>query len=170
MLHWYFSESQTNPRLDASSRMTVLVLPDRNPLHVAIWLFAVCALIYMVIAIGGFTRLTDSGLSIVAWIRFPALFRRFQKRSGWRNLSIISNIQNSKSVNQDMQLDDFKRIYWVEYAHRLAARLVALAFLLPFLYFLTRRYLSRALTLRLVLIFVLGGFQGLLGWYMVASG
>ncbi|MXW47165.1 MAG: heme A synthase [Gammaproteobacteria bacterium] len=170
MLHWCFSESRTNPRLDASSQMTVLVLPDRNPLHVAVWLFVVCALIYMVIAIGGYTRLTDSGLSIVAWDPISGVIPPTSDTEWLREFEHYQQYPEFKIVNQDMQLDDFKRIYWVEYAHRLAARLVALAFLLPFLYFLTRRYLSRALTLRLVLIFVLGGFQGLLGWYMVASG
>ena len=167
---WCFSESRTNPRLDASSRMTVLVLPDRNPLHVAWWLFAVCALIYMVIAIGGFTRLTDSGLSIVAWDPISGVIPPLSDTEWLREFEHYQQYPEFKIVNQDMQLDDFKRIYWVEYAHRLAARLVGLAFLLPFLYFLIRRYLSRALTLRLALIFVLGGFQGLLGWYMVASG
>ena len=75
-----------------------------------------------------------------------------------------------QTVNIDMSLDDFKRIFWVEYAHRVAGRIVAVTFLLPFLYFQFRGYFTGAMSRRLIAVFLLGGMQGLLGWYMVKSG
>ncbi len=148
----------------------MLVLPDKNPIHVAAWLFIVCAMIYLVIAIGGYTRLTESGLSIVTWKPITGVVPPLSQESWLDEFEQYQQFPEFKIVNQEMQLEDFKRIYWIEYSHRLAARLVGLAFLLPFVYFALRGYLSKALAARLAAVFVLGGIQGLLGWYMVASG
>ena len=167
---WYFSESSPSLRKVARPEQTVLVLPNRNPRHVAAWLLVVCALIYCVIAIGGYTRLTESGLSIVAWEPISGVIPPLSLEQWTSEFEHYQQFPEFKVVNQDMQLAEFKRIYWIEYAHRLAARLVALVFLVPFVFFLVRGYLSKQLTARLVAVFVLGGFQGLLGWYMVASG
>ncbi len=143
---------------------------DRNQLPVAVWLLAVCALIYLVIAIGGYTRLTDSGLSIVTWDPISGVIPPLSHDEWVAEFERYQEFPEFKHVNQTMNLAEFKRIYWVEYAHRLAARGLALAFLLPFIYFLVRRCLSRPLIVRLAAVFALGGLQGLLGWYMVASG
>ncbi len=148
----------------------MLIPLNRNPLPVAVWLLAVCVLIYMVIAVGGYTRLTDSGLSIVAWEPISGVIPPLSQEEWRTEFENYQRYPEYQSVNQQMQLDQFKRIYWIEYIHRLMARLTALAFLLPFLYFLARRWFSPALTLRLSAVFILGGLQGLLGWYMVSSG
>ena len=148
----------------------MLVHPDRNPLHVAAWLLSVCALIYLVIAIGGYTRLTGSGLSIVDWDPVSGVLPPLSNEAWVTEFENYQQYPEFKLVNQHMQLDDFKRIYWIEYAHRLVARVVGLVFLVPFVIFLLRGYLSKPLTIRLGAVFVLGALQGLLGWYMVASG
>lgn len=157
-------------RKNAHLELTVLVRPNRNPQHVVAWLLAVCALIYCVIAVGGYTRLTESGLSIVAWKPISGVIPPLSPEQWAGEFEHYQQYPEFKAVNQHMQLAEFKRIYWIEYAHRLAARLLALAFLVPFLFFLLRGYFSRRLTARLIGVFALGGVQGLLGWYMVASG
>ena len=149
---------------------TVLVHPNRNPLHVAAWLFVVCALIYLVIAIGGYTRLTGSGLSIVAWQPVSGIIPPVTQHEWETEFQHYQQYPEYNIVNQDMQLDQFKRIYWIEYSHRLAGRLVGAVYLLPFIFFVLRGYLTRAFAIRLSVVFVLGAVQGLLGWYMVASG
>ena len=148
----------------------MLVHPDRNPLHIAAWLLIVCALIYLVIAIGGYTRLTGSGLSIVDWDPVSGVVPPLSNDAWVTEFENYQQYPEFKLVNQHMQLDDFKRIYWIEYAHRLVARVVGLVFLVPFVIFGLRGYLSKPLSIRLGAVFVLGALQGLLGWYMVASG
>lgn len=157
-------------RIDARHEPTVLVLPNRNSRHVVAWLLVVCVLIYFVIAIGGYTRLTESGLSIVNWEPISGVVPPLSLQQWTAEFEHYQQFPEFKIVNQDMQLEEFKRIYWIEYAHRLAGRLLALVFLVPFVFFLVRGYLSKPLVARLVAVFVLGGLQGLLGWYMVASG
>lgn len=148
----------------------MLVRTNRNSLYVAVWLIVVCAMIYLVIAIGGYTRLTDSGLSIVEWDPISGVVPPLSRAAWEAEFERYQQFPEFKLVNQDMQLDDFKRIYWVEYTHRLVARIMGLVFLVPFLFFLVRGYLSKALITRLTAVFLLGGLQGALGWYMVASG
>ncbi len=148
----------------------MLVLPDRSPRPIAVWLLTVGALIYILIAIGGYTRLTESGLSMVDWAPLSGIIPPITHADWLQEFAHYQQYPEFQLVNQNLQLDQFKRIFWIEYLHRLMARLVALAFLLPFLYFLARRWFTRAMTLRLTAIFLMGGFQGLLGWYMVASG
>jgi cytochrome c oxidase assembly protein subunit 15 len=137
---------------------------------VAAWLFLCAALVFAIVVVGGATRLTRSGLSIVEWqplvgalpplsaADWEALFARYRETPEFR------------LVNFDMTLEGFKRIFWWEYAHRLLGRLIGMVFLLPFLYFLLRRKLETALAWKLGGVFLLGGAQGALGWYMVKSG
>ncbi|MFQ5984691.1 MAG: COX15/CtaA family protein [Alphaproteobacteria bacterium] len=136
----------------------------------AIWLLVCCALIFAMVVLGGVTRLTGSGLSIVEWrplsgalppsddTAFEEAFRKYQQSPEYGK------------VNPGMSLDDFKVIFWIEYAHRLLGRAIGGAFLLPFLYFLATRKLGRDLALKLGAIFLLGGLEGALGWFMVQSG
>ena len=122
------------------------------------------------VVVGGVTRLTHSGLSIVEWQpivgTIPPLgdadwqeaFRKYQQTPEFRR------------VNHAMTLDEFKGIFWWEYAHRLLGRLIGVAFLVPLIWFAIRRRIDGPLAIRLATIFVLGGLQGALGWYMVKSG
>ena len=142
----------------------------RDRRHVAAWLFACAALAFLVVLIGGVTRLTRSGLSIVEWqplvgalppltqADWEALFAKYRETPEFRQ------------VNFSMTLEGFKRIFWWEYIHRLLARLIGVVFLLPYLYFLVRKNLDRPLAWKLGGIFLLGALQGTVGWYMVKSG
>lgn len=139
-------------------------------MHVAVWLLIICAMIYSVIAIGGYTRLTESGLSMVDWHPVSGVLPPLTQTQWIAEFEHYQQYPEYKTVNFDLSLQGFKRIFWIEYAHRMAGRLVALAFLLPFIFFQIRGYFSIAMSLRLVAVFVVGGLQGLLGWYMVKSG
>jgi len=143
---------------------------DKNTYPIALWLLAVCALVFSMVIVGGLTRLTGSGLSMVEWN--PATgFIPPMNQADWQSLfDKYRQFPEFVHVNPDMDLAGFKDIFWLEFIHRVLGRVIGLAFLLPFLYFLFRRMIPRRLTLRLATIFFLGGMQGLLGWYMVKSG
>src|SRR5688572_20721954 len=145
-------------------------MTSRDRRAVAAWLLLCAALVFLIVLVGGVTRLTRSGLSIVEWqpllgaipplseADWQALFARYRETPEFR------------LVNFDMGLAGFKRIFWWEYAHRLLGRLIGVVFLLPFLYFLVRRKIQSALAWKLCGVFLLGAAQGALGWYMVKSG
>ena len=122
------------------------------------------------VVVGGVTRLTDSGLSIVEWQPSLAPFLRLA-RSDWEELfEKYHQTPQYKKVNLGMSLDEFKGIFWWEYFHRLLGRVIGLAFFVPFLYFIVRKAIDGPLGLKLAGIFLLGGLQGAMGWYMVKSG
>lgn len=138
--------------------------------QVAGWLLACCALVFAMVVVGGVTRLTRSGLSIVEWEPLIGAIPPITQ-ADWEEL--FHEYQASpeyRQVNQGMSLQAFKGIFWWEYFHRLLGRLIGLAFLLPLLWFLWQRKVPRALIPRLLGIFLLGGVQGAVGWWMVASG
>lgn len=129
-----------------------------------------CALVAAMVTVGGATRLTDSGLSIVEWRPVTGAIPPLSD-DAWRvEFEKYKSIPEYEIVNQGMSVAEFKRIYWWEWGHRLLGRLLGVAFLLPFLYFLFTRRIDRRLGLKLGGIFVLGGLQGALGWWMVSSG
>jgi len=137
---------------------------------IAIWLLVVCALIFMMVVLGGVTRLTRSGLSIVEWQPLLGAIPPLT-HADW--LSLFEKYKLTpeyQKVNAGMDLAGFQSIFWLEYFHRLLGRLIGLAFLLPFVYFLVRKQIERVLAPKLWLLFALGAAQGLLGWLMVASG
>ena len=127
-------------------------------------------MIYVIIAIGGYTRLTNSGLSIVTWQPVSGIIPPLTEDQWQDEFDNYKQFPEFQIVKPDLTLVGFKQIFLVEYVHRLAGRLVALVYLLPFIYFLFRGYLTRRFIVRLAAVFVLGGVQGLLGWYMVKSG
>jgi cytochrome c oxidase assembly protein subunit 15 len=134
------------------------------------WLLLVWAMILMMVVVGGITRLTGSGLSIVEWQPVMGALPPLNDHA-WQE--VFHKYQSSpqyREVNHWMALSDFKRIFFWEYAHRLLGRLIGAVVLLPWLYFLVRGALPRRLAIRTAGIFVLGGLQGALGWYMVQSG
>jgi len=137
---------------------------------VARWLLACCALVFVMVVLGGVTRLTHSGLSIVEWQPLVGTLPPLTD-SDWNALfEKYRQTPEYQQVNLGMTLDGFKGIFWLEYFHRLLGRLIGIAFFVPFLYFLLRRKIDRALAWKLAGIFLLGALQGALGWYMVKSG
>ena len=133
------------------------------------WLLLCLVLVFAMVILGGVTRLTDSGLSMVTW--HPTGMLPPMSAEQWRaEFELYQQFPEYKKLNREMSLDGFKSIYWFEYSHRMLGRLIGLVFLLPFLYFLLRKMIRPGLTPSLVAMFLLGGFQGLLGWYMVKSG
>lgn len=137
---------------------------------VAWWLFACCLMVLATLSIGGVTRLTHSGLSIVEW---QPLLGAIPPLNDTAWLEVFARYQQSPEylkVNLHMTLDEFKFIFWWEWIHRLLGRLIGVVFLLPFLWFWLRGQLSRELWPKLLGFFVLGGLQGAMGWYMVKSG
>jgi cytochrome c oxidase assembly protein subunit 15 len=137
---------------------------------VAAWLFACAALTFAMVVVGGITRLTESGLSIVEWQPLAGALPPMSQ-AAWETLfAEYRKTPQYLQVFSAIGLEGFKSIFWWEYGHRLLGRVTGLAFLFPFLFFYFRRKLSRSLAWKLAGIFVLGGLQGALGWYMVKSG
>jgi cytochrome c oxidase assembly protein subunit 15 len=122
------------------------------------------------IIVGGATRLTDSGLSITEWKPLLGIIPPLGDGAWQEAFAKYRQIPEYELVNKGMSLDDFKTIYWWEWAHRFLGRMIGFAFLLPFLFFWLRGKISRQLWPKLIVMFVLGGLQGALGWYMVMSG
>ncbi|MFM9865814.1 MAG: COX15/CtaA family protein [Micropepsaceae bacterium] len=137
---------------------------------IAMWLFAVAGLIALMVVVGGLTRLTDSGLSITSWKPIHGALPPLSVAEWSEEFDAYKQIPQYQQLNKGMSLDEFKAIFWWEWSHRNLGRLIGFAFLIPFLVFLARGLVERALIPRLVVLFVLGGLQGAMGWYMVASG
>ena len=137
---------------------------------IAVWLLACCALVFAMVVVGGVTRLTNSGLSIVEWQPIVGTFPPLSQNDWEVVFEKYHQTPQYKKVNQGMSLDEFKGIFWWEYFHRLLGRVIGLAFFIPFVYFVARKGIDRPLGLKLAGIFLLGGLQGAMGWYMVKSG
>jgi heme a synthase len=137
---------------------------------VAIWLFVVAAMVLAMVIVGGATRLTDSGLSITEWKPVTGAVPPLSETDWQSEFARYRQIPQYSQLNAGMALSDFKAIYWWEWSHRLLGRLLGVVFFVPFVVFAVRRRLPRRLFLRLGGIFILGGLQGLVGWWMVASG
>ena len=144
--------------------------PSRSTRAVALWLLVCCALVFAMVVVGGVTRLTRSGLSIVEWQPIAGTIPPMNQTEWQETFLKYQQTPEFRKVNHAMTLDDFKGIFWWEYMHRLLGRIIGAAFLLPLLWFIVRRRISRTLSIRLAGIFLLGGLQGALGWYMVQSG
>ncbi len=142
----------------------------RERRQVAAWLFACAALAFLVVLVGGVTRLTRSGLSIVEWQPLVGVLPPLSQAEWEALFSKYRETPEFRQVNFSMTLEGFKRIFWWEYIHRLLARLIGLVFLLPYAYFLLKKKLDRPLAWKLGGIFLLGALQGAVGWYMVMSG
>jgi len=134
------------------------------------WLLACAALVLCVLVVGGITRLTHSGLSIVHWQPVSGTLPPLSQADWEARFAEYRGSPEFQQRNAGMTLEQFRPIFWWEYAHRLLGRVAGAAFLLPLLYFAARGALGRGLALRLCAMFLLGGLQGALGWYMVKSG
>lgn len=152
--------THATPNLNAEGTRTTAV---------GIWLAVVCGMVFVMVLLGGATRLTESGLSMVEWQPFTVLPPLTEAQ--WQDT--FTDYQDSPQYrlkNHGMTLAEFKGIFWLEYVHRLWGRAIGFVVLLPLLWFAVRGALSRPLAWRMGGLFVLGGLQGALGWFMVASG
>jgi len=136
----------------------------------AAWLFVCAALTFAIVVVGGITRLTESGLSIVEWQPLAGALPPLSQADWEALFAKYRETPQYRQVFSEIGLDGFKRIFWWEYAHRLLGRVIGLVFLLPYLFFLIKGKLDKPLAWKLAGLFVLGGLQGTLGWYMVQSG
>jgi heme a synthase len=134
------------------------------------WLFALAALVLLMVSLGGATRLTGSGLSITEWQPIIGTLPPLTEAEWQEAFRKYQQIPQYEHTNKGMSLEAFKVIFWWEWAHRNLGRLIGITFLVPFLFFLMAGFLSRRLGLTLAGIFALGGLQGGIGWYMVSSG
>jgi cytochrome c oxidase assembly protein subunit 15 len=140
------------------------------PRAVRAWLFAVAAAIFMTLVVGGATRLTESGLSIVEWKPVTGVLPPLSEPDWQAEFKKYQEIPQYRERNAGMSLDQFKTIYWWEWSHRVLARLTGAVFLAPFLFFLWRGWIPPRLRVRLWAIFGAGAALGAVGWWMVSSG
>ncbi|HEX8583188.1 MAG TPA: COX15/CtaA family protein [Allosphingosinicella sp.] len=141
-----------------------------RPNSLSNWLFAVAALVLLMIVVGGITRLTESGLSITRWEPIRGTIPPLGELA-WRDaFDLYRQSPQYQKVNTGMTLSEFKNIYFWEYIHRLLGRVIGLAFALPLLWFAVKRAIPRGYGGKLVALLALGGTQGAIGWWMVASG
>lgn len=143
---------------------------ERRHFAIRLWLYAVAALVIVMVVVGGATRLTDSGLSIVEWRPVTGTIPPVTQADWTKEFEKYKTSSEYELVNKGMSLEDFKRIYWWEWGHRLLGRLIGVVFLLPLIVFHWRGWVEPGLRWRLWFIFALGGLQGAIGWWMVASG
>ena len=134
------------------------------------WLVSIAALIAIMVLVGGATRLTESGLSIVEWKPVTGALPPLNQEQWTQAFEAYKTIPQYRAMNAGMSLAEFKTIFWWEWSHRLLGRVIGVAYLLPFLWFMWRGVVTADLRRRLWLIFGLGALQGAVGWWMVASG
>ena len=145
-------------------------MPLNTERAVGVWLLVCCFLVFAMVVLGGVTRLTGSGLSMVRWAPLSGAIPPITAAAWEAEFNHYQQSPEFQKVNHQMTVNEFKTIFYVEYFHRLLGRAIGLVFLIPFLVFLWRGRIRGALIPKLSLMFVLGGLQGLLGWYMVKSG
>src|SRR3954468_19286449 len=143
---------------------------ERGGRVIAYWLLLCCAMIFLMVVIGGITRLTLSGLSITEWQPVTGIVPPLSQADWIAEFEKYKQIPQYKLLNAGMSLGEFKSIFMWEYVHRLWGRLIGFVYALPLIWFLIRRQIPRRLTTPLAGIFLLGFAQGALGWYMVKSG
>ncbi|TNE37202.1 MAG: heme A synthase [Alphaproteobacteria bacterium] len=147
-----------------------MVVSAKSERPIGLWLIGIAGLIFLMVLVGGITRLTDSGLSITEWDPIMGAIPPMTEE-GWREaFEKYQEIPEYKYQNKGMSLEAFKGIFFWEWFHRLLGRLIGVAFAVPLVWFAVTKRISRALLPKLIGIFVLGGLQGGLGWYMVMSG
>lgn len=134
------------------------------------WLYIVIAMVYAMVLVGGLTRLTESGLSMVDWRPIMGALPPLSESEWHRVFEAYRQFPEYQLNNAGMSLAEFKGIFYWEYGHRLLGRLIGVVFFLPFIYFVATGLVRGRLLIKLAFAFLLGGLQGLLGWYMVKSG
>ena len=134
------------------------------------WLALSAAMVFVMVVIGGVTRLTESGLSIVEWQPLAGALPPLSETAWQALFEKYRQFPEYQQINAGMSLADFKGIFWLEYIHRLWGRLIGLVFALPAIFFIVKGWLRGKLLAQVVVLFILGGAQGALGWFMVKSG
>lgn len=145
-------------------------LNDHSRKPVGMWLLLCCVLVFCMVVVGGVTRLTHSGLSMVEWQPLVGTIPPLDQQQWQEVFNQYQATPEYQKVNRGMSLDEFKGIFWWEYFHRLLGRAIGLVFFVPLAWFLLRGRISGMLALKLAGIFLLGALQGAIGWYMVKSG
>jgi cytochrome c oxidase assembly protein subunit 15 len=143
---------------------------NNNNRQVATWLLVCCALVFAMVVLGGVTRLTGSGLSMADWRPVTGVLPPIGDSEWQQVFDIYKETPEFQKKNSHMNVNDFKGIFWLEYLHRLLGRSIGIAFLLPFLFFVWKGHIQKREFPKYTLMFMLGGMQGVLGWYMVKSG
>lgn len=143
---------------------------DRYNRQIALWLLLCAGVIFTMIFLGGVTRLTGSGLSMVEWKPIMGVIPPLNDTEWQQTFEKYQQFPEYQKVNKGMNVHEFKSIFMYEYLHRVLGRLIGVIFLIPFLFFYFTKRIAPGLTPKLAFMFVLGGLQGLLGWYMVKSG
>lgn len=146
------------------------MVSSARPIAIANWLLAVAALVFLMVVVGGITRLTESGLSITEWRPISGALPPLNQADWERAFALYQATPEYTQVNRGMSLAAFKVIYFWEWAHRLLGRVIGLAFALPLLWFAAKRQIPQGYGWRLVALLALGGLQGVIGWWMVVSG
>jgi cytochrome c oxidase assembly protein subunit 15 len=137
---------------------------------IAQWLLICCALVFIMVVLGGVTRLTGSGLSMVDWRPVTGILPPMSAEAWQRTFEMYQASPEFQKINSSMDVDGFKSIFWLEYLHRLLGRTIGIVFLVPFLFFVWQGVIRRDEWFKYGTMFALGGLQGVLGWYMVKSG
>ena len=150
--------------------MTTLDTHANHNRYVATWLLTCCALVFAMVVLGGVTRLTGSGLSMVDWRPVTGILPPLSAAEWQASFEMYQASPEFQKVNSHMDVDDYKQIFWLEYLHRLLGRLIGLVFFVPFVVFAFKGYIQKREWPKYLLMFILGGAQGVLGWYMVKSG
>lgn len=143
---------------------------EKGNKSVIIWLLSGCFLIFMMVLIGGVTRLTHSGLSMVDWNLFMGAIPPLSDIEWQETFEKYQQFPEYQQVNFTFSLDEFKSIFFWEYLHRLIGRLIGMVFIIPFIYFLIKKRLSKKLIIQSLILLFMGGLQGAIGWWMVKSG
>jgi cytochrome c oxidase assembly protein subunit 15 len=141
-----------------------------RPAAVANWLFAVAFLVFLMVVVGGITRLTESGLSITEWRPITGALPPLSQADWEEAFALYKATPEYQQINRGMALADFKFIFFWEWFHRLLGRVIGLAYALPLAWFAVKRQLPEGYSGRLFVLLLLGGLQGLIGWWMVVSG
>ena len=139
-------------------------------IYISYWLLLITFLVALMIVVGGLTRLTDSGLSITKWDIISGILPPLTLNSWEESFSLYKQIPEYKLLNSSMTLDQFKTIYWWEYAHRLLGRFIGIFYFIPLFYFTLKKMINKKKLISLYLILILIFIQGVVGWYMVKSG
>jgi len=145
-------------------------LQSHNDRLVARWLFIVAFTILLMMILGAVTRLTHSGLSMVEWKPLMGMLPPLNEHDWLQTFQRYQEYPEFQKINHQMTLDGFKNIFYFEYFHRILGRLIGMMFFFPFVYFWLKGAIRRSQLPQMIVMFVLGGLQGLLGWYMVKSG
>lgn len=165
-----FDPTPPAPRRSPPARPGRAAAPEAAPRAVALWLLGVAGLVWAMVALGGATRLTGSGLSIMEWAPLSGILPPLSEAEWQRLYDLYRTIPQYQLQNRGFGIEGFREIFWLEYLHRLWGRLIGLAYAAPLAWFWWRGKIPAGLKPRLLLLLALGGLQGAVGWFMVASG